>query len=47
MARSVTVARSHDESSGGRSVAGLLGSVTGKFKRMSVGMEMQRVGTEV
>ena len=49
MAGSVTEAWSHDESSGGRSVTGMHGSVMGNHKSVTGvgGMEMQQVGTEV
>ena len=46
-AGSVTEARSYDDTRGRKNVAGVHGSVTGKNKSATGGMEMQRVGTEV
>ena len=39
MAGSVTEAQSHDENSGGRSVTGVHGGVTGNSKSVTGGME--------
>ena len=46
-ASSLTEALSLDESSGGRNVAGVHGSVMGNNESVTGGNEMQRVGTEV
>ena len=43
MASSVTEALSHDKNSGGRSVTGVLGNVTGKEQKCNWGMEVRRV----
>ena len=47
MARSVTVAQSHDEDRGGRSVTGAQGSLTG-LQKSATGMGVwEKVGKEV
>ena len=47
MSRSVTVAQSHDEDRGGRSVTGAQGSLTGVQNKSVTGMGVwKKVGTE-